>query len=207
MRCLTELDFKSIKAITNTGLYKDMVANHYEQIGSKLRKFIESSDSVESQKKSLSNRINNPLKDYLQNEGIKWKEGYGEGYNITDTIPVQDFVERLWPMIENNSYSDDKLRIEKGYPTMQRIVIDNNIGKGIMYQCTELEDCEVKQKLQSICRTIISNFLGELTRYEKIKNSRDEVRKVLISDLDMLQFTYRLRFIEIEVLKCDYINY
>ena len=108
MRCLTELDFKSIKAITNTGLYKDMVANHYEQIGSKLRKFIESSDSVESQKKSLSNRINNLLKDYLQNEGIKWKEGYGEGYNITDTIPVQDFVERLWPMIENNSYSDDK---------------------------------------------------------------------------------------------------
>ena len=147
------------------------------------------------------------MKDYLQNEGIKWKEGYGEGYNITDTIPVQDFVERLWPMIENNSYSDDKLRIEKGYPTMQRIVIDNNIGKGIMYQCTELEDCEVKQKLQSICRTIISNFLGELTQYEKIKNSRDEVRKVLISDLDMLQFTYRLRFIEIEVLKCDYINY
>lgn len=205
---LTENDINRIKAITNIGLYKDMIANHYERIADELLKFIELSDSFGSQTMSLNMRITSLLKKYLQKNGIKWKEGYGKGYDIDDSIPVQDFSERLWPMIEAGSFSGDKLQVDRGYPTMQRIVISNNIGKGIMYQCTESENCEeVKRKLQSICEIIISNVKEELLQYKKIKSSGADVRCDLISELDKLQFTYKLRFIEIEELKCDYIKY
>ena len=135
IKSLQNSNLEGIKAITKTELCKDMLLCHYPQDGVKLHAFIESSNSIESQSSALYSCIKTLLRKYLNANTIKYRESDGTEYNIADSIPVEQFAERLWPIIESNSYSDDKISIDKGYPEMLRIRIYSTFGQGIMYQC------------------------------------------------------------------------
>lgn len=175
---------------------------------SKLSDLIAYSESIESQSSSLNNRIRLLLRKYLEANKIKYREDDGLEYNITDSIPIEQFAERLWPMIEDNSYTHDKLWIDRGYPNTPRIIIFSTIGQGIMYQCLPSEDCEeTKERLQHICTTIISEINSELTRYGETKTNPKKLVEDLIVELDRLQYTNRLRFVDIDELKCNYFSY
>lgn len=106
-----------IIAIKNTELCKDMFQYHFPQADISLQAFIESSNCIESQSKELYNCIKTLLRKYLQANSIS----YREQYNMTNSIPLEQFAERLWPLIENKSYNDDKISMDSGYPTMLRI--------------------------------------------------------------------------------------
>lgn len=133
---------------------------------------------IQAQSSILYNCIKALLRKYLNANRIKCRESDGTEYNITDSIPVEQFAERLWPIIE--SYSDDKISIDKGYPTMLRIKIYNTVGQGIMYQCLPSENCElILKKLQNICKIIISDINTELTQI----NERKSNHEMLVNDL------------------------
>jgi hypothetical protein len=208
LNSLRKLSVEQIRVIASSELYRDMITYHSTQIDSKLCDLIAYSDSIESQSSSLNNRIRLLLRKYLQADKIKYREDDGQGYNITDSIPIEQFAERLWPMVEGNSYTHDKLWIDRGYPSTPRINIFNTIGQGIMYQCLPSEDCEhIKERLQHICTTIISDINSELTEYSQTKTNRKKLVEDLIVELDRLQYTNRLRFVNIEELKCNYLSY
>jgi hypothetical protein len=205
IKSLQNSNLEGIKAITNTELCKDMLLCHYPQADIKLHASIESSNSIESQSSALYNRIKTLLRKYLQANTIKYRESDGAEYNITDWIPVEQFAERLWPIIESNSYSDDKISIDRGYSDMLRINIYNTGGQGIMYQCLPSENCDlIKETLQSICKTIISDIK---TQNKERKSNHKMLANDLLLCLDRLQYTSRLRFEELDVLKCNYIKY
>ena len=63
------------------------------------------------------------------------------------------------------------------------------------------------KKLQSICKTIISDINNELTQNNERKSNHEMLANDLLLCLDRLQYTNRLRFEELDVLECNYIKY
>ncbi|MFZ0510916.1 MAG: hypothetical protein WAM14_04850 [Candidatus Nitrosopolaris sp.] len=201
-------NLRGIRAITNTELCKDMFHYHCPQADIKLQAFIESSNRIESQSKELYNRIKALLRKYLQAHSVDYRESDGTQYAMTNSIPIEQFAERLWPLIESKSYDDDKISMDRGYPTMLRIRIENTVGQGIMYQCLPSEDCHLIMKtLQSICNTINSDINNELSEYNENKSNRKTLAKDLLLHLDHLKYANKLGFEELDVLKCIYIDY
>jgi hypothetical protein len=100
--------------------------------------------------------------------------------------------------------------MDTGYPTILRICIETTatMGQGIMYQCLPSEDCyHIMKTLQNICNMINSNIHDDLSQYDERKSKHKALAEKLLLDLDHLQYANKLRFEELEVLKCIYIDY
>ena len=159
-----------ILSILNYGLYEDLISNHYPDLGTKFQKLLNLLDNIESQSCEFISQIKSLLEHHLVNEGIKYRYDESGIYDMIDSIPINQFTERLWPLVESSTYSDDKFRLNDGYPNMVRIVFLSDLGQGVMYQCLPNENCkEIKSKLQSICRMIIRETDEKLSQYNELK--------------------------------------
>jgi hypothetical protein len=112
-------------------LCKDLTANHYPEIGRRLQQLIESRCGIESHSIALRRRIKNLFIEYLDVNKIKHRDGDRDGtYLMIDSIPVKQFIERLWPLVENGSYNDGKFYLDEGYHDMIRIGF-SDLGQGV----------------------------------------------------------------------------
>lgn len=193
--------------ILNNGLYQDLVTNHYPGLGADIQKILGLSRNIETQSSEFSRLMESLLKDHLVKERINYRNEESGTYDMTNSIPINKFTERLWPLIESGTYSDNRFYLDKGYPDMIRIGF-SDLGQGIMYQCLSNENCEeIMRKLQSICRMIIYETAEKLSRYNEIKSARNIFIQNLSQELDEIQYTQQLRFETIDGFRCKYINY
>lgn len=75
----------------------------------------------ESQSLEYRSQIKTLSEHYLVINGIKSRDDKSGTYIMTDSIPTNQFTERLWPLVERGSYSDNKFRLDTGYSDMIRI--------------------------------------------------------------------------------------
>lgn len=196
-----------ISPTLNNGLYEDLISNHYPDLGTKLQKLLSLLDNIESQSCKFISQIKSLLKHNLVNEGIKYRYDESGTYDMIDSIPINQFAERLWLLMESSTYSDDRFWLNDGYPTMVRIVLVTDLGQGVMYQCLPNENCkEIKSKLQSICRMIIHETNEKLSQYNELKSARNMLTQNLSQELEGIRYTYQLPFESIDG-RCKYINY
>jgi hypothetical protein len=162
-------------------------------------------DNIESQSCEFISQIKSLLKHNLVNEGIKYRYDESGTYDMIDSIPINQFAERLWLLMESSTYSDDRFRLNDGYPTMVRIVLVTDLGQGVMYQCLPNENCkEIKSKLQSICRMIIHETNEKLSQYNELKSARNMLIQNLSQELEGIRYTHQLHFESIDI-RCKYI--
>lgn len=145
-----------ILSMMNHQLCIDLTTNHYPELSSKLQQVIDISNNIESRSVVLQENIMKLLVEYLADNKIKYRDGDDYGtYLMTDSIPIRQLLERLWLLVETDSYTDNNFWVDKGYPDMIRIGF-SNLGQGIMYQCLPDENPEeIVRKLQVICNNII----------------------------------------------------
>jgi hypothetical protein len=164
-------------------------------------------DNIESQSREFICQIKSLLEHHLVNEGIKYRYDESGTYDMINSIPINQFTERLWALIESSTYSDDMFYLNDGYPDMVRIGLDSDLGQGVMYQCLPNEDCkEIKSKLQSICRMIIHETNEKLSQYNELKSARNMLIQNLSQELEGIRYTHQLPFESIDG-RCKYINY
>jgi hypothetical protein len=196
-----------ILSILNNGLYQDLISNHYPDLGTKLQKLLNLLDNIESQSREFICQIKSLLEHHLVSEGIKYRNDESGTYDMIDSIPINQFTERLWLLIESGTYSDDRFYLNEGYPDMVRIGLDTELQQGVMYQCLPNENCkEIKSKLQNICRMIIHEINEKLSKYNELKKDRNMLIQNLSQELEGIRYTHQLRFESIEG-RCKYINY
>jgi hypothetical protein len=102
------LSIEKILSISDKELCEDSIDNHYSPLASKLQNLICFSSNIESQSVKLRNHIKDLLERYLTINDIKHRENDSDTYIMTDSVPINQFIERLWPLVETNAYSDDK---------------------------------------------------------------------------------------------------
>ena len=156
----------------NLQLCRDLTTNHYPELNSKLQQVIDDSSNIESSSVALKENIKKILVEYLADNKIKYRDGDVDGtYLMIDSIPIRQFLERIWFLVETDSYTDNKFWMNKGYPDMIRIGF-GNLGQGIIYQCLPDENPEeIVRKLQVICKNIISDVSDELSQYKNLTKS------------------------------------
>jgi hypothetical protein len=204
---IQNLSMENILPIINSELCKDLITNHYPSLDTKLQNLMSYSGGIESQSIEYRSQIKTLLEHYLVIDGIKSRNDKSGTYIMIDSIPINQFTERLWPLVESGSYSDNKFRLDTGYPDMVRIGF-GDLGQGVMYQCLPNENCEeIMRKLQSICRIIIYKTNDELSKYNETKSARSKLIQDLSQELDGIQYTHKLRFEKIDSLECKYFNY
>ena len=126
---------------------------------------------------------------------------------MIDSIPIRQLLERLWLLVDTDSYTDDKFWVDNGYPEMIRIGF-SNLGRGIIYQCLPNENPEeIIRKLQVICKNIISDVNEEVSQCKDAKRDLSEILHYLSNELDKILYTHQLRFEDIDNLRCTYINF
>jgi hypothetical protein len=198
------LSISAIISLMDCGLYKDLTSNHYPQLGKFLRELIERSTGIESKSLSLRNHIRDLLLHYLMIQDIKYYEDSLDNYTMNNSIPINRFMERLWPLIEAYSYSHDKFWIDDGYPDMVRVGF-SDLGQGVIYKCQPGEDYEkIRGKLQTVCGKVISNDNGELLEYDLLKGVRMQLGERISCKLDEILYTHHLPFQDIDNLECKY---
>jgi hypothetical protein len=130
---------------------------------------------------------------------IKYYEDSLDNYTLNNSVPINRFIERLWPLIEAYSYSHDKFWIDDGYPDMVRVGF-SDLGHGLIYKCRPGEDYKkIRRKLQSICGKVISNINGELLEYDLLKEVRQQLGERISCKLDEILYTQ-----DIDNLECKY---
>jgi hypothetical protein len=203
---LQNLSLENLIPITKGGLYKDLITNHYPGLETNLQNLIGHLRVIESQSSKFGSLIESLLKNHLIEEQINYRIEENDTYDMTNSIPINKFTERLWPLIESGTYSDSRFYLDKGYPDMIRIGF-SDLGQGIMYQCLPNENCEeIMRKLQNICRMIIDDINEKLLQYDKIKKARNTLIQDLRQELDEIQYTHNLHFESIDGFRCKYID-
>lgn len=207
LRHVQNISVENISHIINSELYKDLVANHYPSLDTNLQNLMSYSRDIESQSlECRRGQIKSLLECYLVIHGIKYRDNEGDAYIMIDSIPINQFLERLWPLIESGSYSDNKFWLNDGYPEMIRIGF-GDLGEGIMYQCLPNENCEeIMGKLQSICKTIIHEIKDKLLKYNETKCALNKLIQNLSQELDGIQYTHQLPFENRDRYECKYLN-
>ena len=101
----------SILTLSSQHLYNDFTTNHYPKVGEDIISIKDLTVKINSLGKSLHRCIKSQLEECLDIKNIRYEDNDNGDKN---SIPIERFMDRLWRLIETNSYDDSEFTIDRG---------------------------------------------------------------------------------------------